>query len=353
VAGLFLYGPGHLNGQPGIDDATYLEAMRAVRARVPTSEVHGWYYPDSLAHVAAWLGDRTGDATVLLSLRAADLAGSALVAAVCCLLLVGALRRSAWNRWLVPLLASFCMLLPPFRHSVEMHNVSGVVVGLLTASLLAAGSAGRTGWLCLSFAFKPYGLVMALARPRLHALLPLAVAGLAFLDTPGRNGLWNLDVASNVSALSAVRAIGLPVPWPLWCACTLALAVWLSRGHELRAMALGLLALPIAWQHTYLLAVLPLCAAVRCVSGEPQSQSRLARLLLLCACALAIGQAQFFGAPTGGWLAGASALLPSLAVATVAALTPHALVTTAEGDISTPLPVSGTPTAAAELKTPS
>jgi len=277
------------------DERVYDAAAGAVLAGTPPGEVHGWYYADSLAELAAALPEPRW-----APLRTLDLAGACVTSAV------------AAEAIGSPLVALLVLLSPPVAAGIAAGNVSGLLAGLVAAA--ARWPRAATLLLPLGATIKPYALGPALAAGPVVGGLTALVALLARLDAPGAGSLSNLDSDPNSAAVRALHQLGVPVPWQVISAAALLAAARFGKGNPARAAALGWLALPIAWDHTALLVLLAAALA------WPHAWDLRERLGLV-ACAAVCSQAHFYALPDGpAWASGLLGLTPSAAAVAVAVL---------------------------------
>jgi hypothetical protein len=293
-----------LSPAPLADEGVYAAALEAAAAGRPLSEVPGWYYPDALAK----LGALAAPMTALYTLRALNLAGTALT--------------MAWSGRLLhprlgPALAAGLALWSPAEVVITAGNVSGLLTGLILLAWSARGIA-RTLLLAAGFAFKPYALGVALGRPPRESWLPLIACALAVLGASGRGDFTNLEASSNLALVRPMLELGLPAPWWLPSGLVLAIAATWGRGSWTRGMALGWLSLPLVWEHTALLLLPPLAAAARRTLDAAAGQERTLELLLLAAAALVMDGGHYFGHPDRPALSAALGLVPALCAAGVA-----------------------------------
>lgn len=300
---LLLWGPRIGVAVPLADEKVYVAAVHAVATGVPLTEVHGWYYPDPVAHLGALVVAAIGELPSLWGLRGLNLLGLSVS--------LGWMLARLPRGWAALVLGA-CMVSPMVRSACTAGNISGILVGLLCGSLVGRPDRWGAPLVMLSFLLKPYGLVRALDLPGISRVLALGTAGLAWVFTSNRGALINLDSVRNAAPARALLELGLPVPWPLWTGVVLLWAAW-RRPSGARALAAGWLCLPLSWDHTALLAVPLLGDALvgpRPVAGE----LRLARILVVLA-AVVLADTGGFGTAEGPrWLSGLIGLIPAGAV---------------------------------------
>lgn len=272
VHGPTLWEPGELG-----DERVYREAFAAVRAGVPLTSVEIWFYPDHSARWGAALEAALGTEGFWRGLRLVNLAGAAAAVAWCAAELGGRGGRV----WLARLgVAGAVALFPATDTAVTVGNVSGVLLlALLLTVLLPAPL--RALPLGASFLLKPYGLALALGERAWIAAVALGCAFLGWLDTSNRSAFANLDSIRNNAPVRALHELGLPLPWQVVTAGVVLVAARLRlRGPA--ALALGWLTLPIAWDHTGLLAY-PALGVALAQPPRPAGDARLGRLLAVLA----------------------------------------------------------------------
>lgn len=304
-----LVGPQLVNARPLLDELVYRRAFAAAAAGADLHGVDGWFYPDIGAYAGAAACGAFGETWVFRALRLANLLGLALTVGWAAAEGVGADRRAHALRGLL-ILALVAM--PATQTAAIVGNVSGVLMLVLLAAL-ALPAPARAVPLAVSFLLKPYGLALALAQRPVSAVVPLCAAGLAWLGTSNRSGFPNIESIRNNALVRSAHAIGVPVPWQVITAVVLCGAL-VARPRGPAALAWGWLALPIAWDHTGILAFPALGVALARpprILGDP----RLGRLLAVFT-AVVLAYGGLFGADDApSVVSGALGLVPPLAVA--------------------------------------
>ena len=267
-----------------IDEGIYLQAFDARRAGGSPYDVDGYLYPPALAEVGSWLVTAFGSTATGWILRVLNMAGLLFIAA----------RGVAWLEasGLRPMLRHWFMI------GAMLTISTGVELGMRTANLsFLAGGLLLAALACLDA--RPWSAGMLLASSALvkpfavPAITVLAVAGLA-----ARRRAWL--IASGLAG-GLVLALSLPSPFfrdmltalpsPLTearatsirrllklvgyelpaLALTLTLigclciAAWIHcrRGVVIRMLAmLGVLAMPVVWNHSLVLLTPIVCGAL-------------------------------------------------------------------------------------------
>ncbi|MFT4978431.1 MAG: hypothetical protein ACI8S6_004341 [Myxococcota bacterium] len=273
--------PGLLSPAVRADELVYVAAFVAADAGLPLSGVAGWYYPAPLAQAGAALGS---GATLVLW-RLGNLLGSALTCGAAGRVLGGG------RIGLGLAMAAALMWSPPVTEGIAVGNVSGLVCGLILAASMMPWLASSV-LLAGTFVFKPLALAAVLGRPVRAALLPIGAATLAMWASPGRGALLNLTATSNASPAGVLAEWGLP--WQVWTASVLVVAVVWGRGSWSRGLCLGWLSVPLAWTHTGVLLVVPWAWALAGSQAEPQRDRRLLRQLVLLFAGVVVVRAGMF-----------------------------------------------------------
>jgi len=287
------------------DEGFYMKAVAAVLAGEDSGSVSGWFYTETAARLGALISATFGEPVLLYGLRLLGLMGAALTAGLAGRVLAGARRA--------PLAAALIMATPPIHDSLVFGNVSVLLVGMLSAAILCRSPIARVAWLCPGFLLKPYALGLASTRPLLELALPLALACLALLDTPGRLAMDNIDSVRNASPIRAIHELGLPLPWQVWTGLVL-LSGPLWRGNHARGFCIAWLALPLSWAHTGALLLYPFAVACReqLHGGHGMSRERIAKGLLLVFAALVVFRIDEFGLHDhASWISGLMGLIPA------------------------------------------
>lgn len=294
------------------DEAFYGAAINAAHRGDPLAKVPGWYYPDTLARIWAALEPVIGRRELFLLQRSMNLVGTAAALAIA--------AHTLGLAAALPTIVVALLLVPtPFaRSAIESGNVSGLLAGLVAVALLGGSAVWRSAVLTTTFLYKPVALPLVLSRPWREAAAPGVVAALALLDTSGRGALTNLVSVGNAALPRALWQLGLAIPWPATTAVALLLAARFARGNTGRALALGWLALPLAWEHTAILLVLPGALLGRAVIDRlqeaPRDPRRRLDLLLWLLALVLCATGKFWGLPFGpAWLSGLLGLVPPLA----------------------------------------
>lgn len=258
---------------PGLDDElAYTYAFRLIDGGGSPYQ-GGYFYTPTFAYAGAWAVRHLGEGGTIAALRVANLLGIA--TAVWCSF---AWVPWSWRRRLLAAAAVLC-LSPAVRLGVLWGNLSLLVVGMLVMGLLVwrrrplvAGSL-----LGLSVVIKPLGpvavLVLGAHRPaaggRRHLVAAASAAALAaalVLPAPFLRDMLSfsgkLGSGRNVSLQRLFHHFSVELsPWSIVvvvAAAAVALVRWrpLGRTHLLcLAATAALLATPILWSHTMLLAL--------------------------------------------------------------------------------------------------
>jgi hypothetical protein len=292
--------------QPLGDESAYLCAFAATRKGLdPYLACPRFFYLPAFAWLGALAERLLGEPAVRAILRGSILGGSAVVAAI----------AAAWTRWPARVqvgAAVACMFLPPVAESIEVGNLSPVVAALTLLALSTWSTLPVLAGLLLGagIVVKPIAVVVLVVmaavsgRERRRAWLAVSIAvmlvGLA--TWPWRDRLMALSSFAEVQVqahhrIALVRVLstfGLRVPPGLVAglvAILAALAVrWRapasSEGRVQRvatvAICASLLATPVVWNHTFVLAfpllTLALATALR-AAREPHAMDRRRSLL--------------------------------------------------------------------------
>jgi hypothetical protein len=314
-----------LHPGPQGDEPLYAAAAARVTAGASPFEVPGYYYPAAFAHAWAvterlapsvpawrwWRGANLAAAVLLVWLAAGHLS----------------VRRERW--WLAPLLGAPLLAAPGLSFALGDGNLSPLTALLVAAGVLSAGRRWAIAGLLLglSVAIKPFALpaLVALAVPwrrpgageepsrrlgptQRAGLLGLALAAAVLLAFPH----WRELLGQPVQALTAGRTVsvdrlfhllGLELQRPALLALVygaLAAAAWrFTRTPTERAvvaLAGAVVAAPLVWSHTMLLALpmltlalslhWPLLARPRVEDTRRAAQARRDRLVAVAAGAL-------------------------------------------------------------------
>jgi hypothetical protein len=273
-------------GHPLPDEGVYLDAFARLRGGHSPYDASGYYYAPVFAWAGAKLVDARGELGALGVLRAANLVGVAAAAWIA----AGAIRRaSPCARAVVA--AGLLLLAPPLATSLGYGNLSGAAGGAVLIALAIWPSRPRLAGLlfALGLAVKPLAgmalLAIALfrsdastaeahARARRWTLASTAAATLALL-APGREHLrgWLLHAPTghdrrSASLVHVLDLLGARVP-PLVialavaAACTVVLRARPRTPEQVGfvAGAASVLAAPLVWDHTLVLA-LPIAVAL-------------------------------------------------------------------------------------------
>jgi hypothetical protein len=270
------------------DEQYYVDAFAAVNAGRDPFTVAGYVYPYPFALVGAWAVRTFGAQATLVSLRALDAVGIAVVLG---------LAVSAIERRLLALTVGVAIILfaPSVWHCVEFGNLSGLAVGLgLPALVLFRRRPALAGLLLgLSLATKPLlfsgwaalvGFALRDRRARLAAAIAAStvLATLAVRPSLLSSMLHVRGDPSSGSLLSLYRAaflLGIPLsPLVLIGAGAIAAGyVGATRLRDARTLALfaavaSALSQPYLWKHTLLL-LLPLQVLSFVVALDRRSRS--------------------------------------------------------------------------------
>jgi hypothetical protein len=331
-----------------VDEVSYFRAADLIQQDRSPFEEPSYLYPPPLAIGLAAIENRLGPQPTRLLLRHLDLA-------LGCLGVWIALRLLPWSwRSLFPLALVYLCFAPPFATDVVRGNLSASATGLtmlaLALPLRAPSSAVGGALLGAGLVIKPMALLVpealllhgvrpARSRERLAALLTggLSVVTVLLLLLIGRELLPALltqagglpDAARVTSLHRLLWRLGLPLPTGAvvtLCAAAVAPLVWYcrrrpaARGAVPIALAGSLLALPVTWPHSYLLA-LPLQTATLALwlDRRRRGVAHVWELLVL-----ALGASLLFSDGLGAiehpaWLNLTLTAMPTLAPAALAA----------------------------------
>jgi hypothetical protein len=298
---------------PGLlaDEGRYFGAFERVLAGGSPYEATGYYYPPAFAAAGAAALAHLGEHATAIGLRLANLAG--VVAACACAVRWMPARRLARGLTAAALLA----LSPPAVVAVTYGNLSGLACGLVLLSLVLWRRAPAPAGTLLggSLVLKPIGalvLMVALARRARPAWMAagctVAVAGAGLAvgaqDLPAM--VTRSSQAHELSSTSIVHVLdcfGVRAPGVLVMAIVAVAAVVAVRvrrmpwhGVALVACSASVLASPLVWDHTMILA-LPLVVATltppfrRLLRASRAGRSRA----LLSALVSALGALVLFG----------------------------------------------------------
>jgi hypothetical protein len=314
------------------DDEAYLCAIRAVAQGNSPYRCPRYLYPPLLAQLGAALTAFSSDHAVMVLLRALNLLAAVWIAHFSLV----PLALSAWRR--AGASALLLVWSPSLREALYVGNLSPLVSMLVLWALarwptrpLSAGAV-----LGFSIALKPVGalvlLLLALHRPDraqpqaagaaaarrfltpqlkaaaagiLTAALAL-LAGASQLAELAQQGFRHLEALHNVSLLRAAWLLGFALaPTWLFGAVGVAAIVYLRRTPLTAARlshlccAAALLALPVVWCHTLILAypllVAALARALREAPATPAGSAPVLRLLGVCVAMLCVAQSDLFG----------------------------------------------------------
>lgn len=264
---------------PLIDEDIYLRAFRAAAEGLTPFGVDGYYYPAAFASLGGWLLPAIGESGLRLLLRAASVAGVAVIVWIA----LASWRRPAWQRLLVG--ATYLALAPAVRLGFQTGNISFAVIAVILASLLIWSRHPVVAGLALggSVAVKPLAplalLAVAAHRPaaggRRHWLCgALGAAVMAVLLLPPSRfvemSALSVDRLPYIRSISLQRMLALAGIETGSLAIALALGVVVVVVARLIPMTLeecfwfaataAVLATPVIWPHT-LLITLPVQAA--------------------------------------------------------------------------------------------
>lgn len=334
--GLVWYGPRVLApGRLG-DEGQYFDAFESVLAGRSPYDVAGYYYPPAFALVGARMLGAFGEHPTAIALRLANLTGvvAACACAVCWMPARGRARH-------VTAAALLC-LAPPVNAAMTYGNVSGLACGAVLASLVTWRRAPAAAGALLggSLVLKPVGalvVLLACARrplPWVAAGCTLAVAavGLAFgaRELPAMAALSSAaHERSSTSVVHVLDCFGVHVPGVLVAAIVAAAGVvvrtrflpWHAVG--LVACSASILASPLVWDHTMILALPlvvatvtpPVRAALR-ARGPERSRALLAVLVATFGALVLFGTREWTAIPGAPrWLEGALGLVPLVTLA--------------------------------------
>lgn len=310
---LLLYGAALAGPHLLTDEAVYSRAIVAFAAGEPLSTVPGWYYPTPAAALGAGLRSLIGEHALFFGVRLLNLAGIAATLGWVVAEYPGAggARAVLWRGVLLLALA----WIPAVETAATCGNVSGLLMLPLLLAMAVQGGP-RVALLSAGFLLKPYGLALVLTqRPRI-ALVPLLAAAGALVWTANRGVFPNADATRNAAIGRGLHELGLTLPWQVPTALAL-LAALLLRPRGPAALALGWLALPIAWDHTALL-LLPAVSVAVCRPPTVAGDVRLGRVLALLAAAVVLQSGLFGSDSFPRVLSGLLGLLPAAAAIFVA-----------------------------------
>jgi hypothetical protein len=306
--------------QPLGDEHAYLCAFASMRNGLdPYLSCRRFLYLPAFAGLGAIAERVLGEPAVRAIMRGCILAGSAVVAVI-------AAAWTRWPRWAQFVVAVACMFLPPVGESIEVGNLSPVVAAL---TLLALSTWSRLPVLAglllgAGLLVKPLGVVVIFAmaavpgRERRRAWLAVAIAVLlaGLAAWPWRDRLMALPSFEGVQAqahhrIALVRVLstfGLRIPVGLLAGLVGVLAALVvrwrapatSEGRVQRvgnvAICASLLATPVVWNHTFVLALplltLALATALRAAReghASDRKRSLLDLLLVTTAVLLVLG----------------------------------------------------------------
>lgn len=329
-----------------IDEASYFRAFALLQAGESPYDEPSYLYPPLVAVAGAWLVAQIGERSTALLLRQVNLIGGCL-AVWLSLCLVAWPRGRVGEALRVLVAVALVVLAPPLTSGITRGNLSLLAAGLAIAGLVGwpvrPGLAGTS--LGFSLVLKPMAvlapaclLLHRCADPRetraarlagaaaISAAALLLVPGARFL--PGMFGnLGGNPTAVRVTSLHRVlHGLGVELPaLALAAAIAALLAGLLLRAHlkppQLLALAVAgsLLALPVVWPHTLLLA-LPLQVLAAALAAERRRGGAPLGEAVLVGCAVAaIFLSDGFGAiEQPAWLATLLVALPTLAPAALA-----------------------------------
>jgi hypothetical protein len=340
---LLRWSPALASREPLGDEPAYRAAFTQVAAGASPYVGTDYVYPAAFAFAGAWSAAHVGLESTMYLLRAANLAGLAVV--VWCSL--------AWLSWPLPhrlvVGSAFVLLAPQVAHSVLLGNLSLAVSGLVIAGLLLVPKAPLVAGCLLgaSLALKPIApmivpsLLAAVDRDERRARLVAGGAALVLtlalvLLFPYARELVALQetsrVATTVSLHRIPRLLGYQIN-ALWISAPLALAALavlrrrpLGHGRFLCfATTASVVVLPVVWSHTLILTlplqVLALTVAadrLRSGAGREHAPRGLPWWLEPALVALAVASLQFAAGAgaiddQGVVIQAAGALLPALA----------------------------------------
>jgi hypothetical protein len=297
------------------DESAYLCAFAAARNGIdPYLSCPRFLYLPAFAWLGALAERLLGEPAVRAILRGCVLGGSTVVAVI----------AAAWTRWPARVqfaVAMACMFLPPVAESIEVGNLSPFVAAL---TLLALSTWSRLPVLAglllgAGLLLKPIALVAVVAmaavpgreRRRAWLAVSIAVALVGLVSWPWRDRLMALPSFEDVQVqahhrIALVRVLstfGLRIPVALVAGLVAILAAmavrWRapasSEGRVQRvstvAICASLLATPVVWSHTFILALpllaLALATALR-AAREPHAIDRKRPLLDLLLVIIAV-----------------------------------------------------------------
>ena len=242
------------------DEDGYVAAFDLVRAHRSPYEATRYVYPPALAYVGAALVAHLGAHATALVLRIVNVLG----AATACGTAVEGTRAGTPSLRFLAAAALLC-LAPPATTAVEYGNLSGAALGaaLLGLFVLESTPVAAAVLLALAIVLKPFVLVALVIVARRAPRTSAAAAALSVAAMlPGAGAMLRAAVAphdeSTGSLVHTLAAIGLRVPWwTIAVAVTcLGVAFALRRPDPRRiACCASVLAAPLVWDHTMLLAL--------------------------------------------------------------------------------------------------
>lgn len=283
AVGAFAHRRALADPEPRTDERVFVGAALAVAAGGSPYDHPVYNYPPPLAEIGARLVDAGDPGRLLVALRLLELA------AMCGLVQLAAGFAGVGAGWRF-LLAALLVAAAPIVHATFwLGNLAAipallalvgwrcgerrpVVGGLLVGTSLALKPTALGGALYLTARW--LGATRAGRRRPAEALAWIAAATLALLPwldrlpaLAGRMLQPPLFSSRNLSLRRAAVGLGLDLPTPLLFVVVLAGALWLARRRPVdaddrihAAPVVALLALPVAWSHSFLL-VLPLQVA--------------------------------------------------------------------------------------------
>ncbi len=341
--------------QPLGDEHAYLCAFASMRNGLdPYLSCRRFLYLPAFAGLGAIAERVLGEPAVRAIMRGCILAGSAVVAVI-------AASWTRWPRWAQFVVAVACMFLPPVGESIEVGNLSPVVAALTLLALSTWSRLPALAGLLLGagLVLKPLGVVVIFAmaavpgRERRRAWLTvlIAVAFVGLASWPWRDRLMTLPSFAEVQVqahhrIALVRVLstfGLRVPVGLLAGLVAVLAALVVRWRapatsEGRVQRVGnvaicacLLATPVVWNHTFVLAfpllTLALATALRVArEGHDRKRSLLDLLLVITGVLLVLGSnaAGDLGLEPLSTVGALPILLPLLAPSALALYVDHA-----------------------------
>ncbi len=261
---------------PGIplnDEISYMRAIDFVLAGESPYTRGGYLYPPLLAVVGAGLVDSFGAAAFLWHLRALTYLGMATVVWM-------GLAAVPWRRWFLPAAVAFVCLAPSVTYSIELHNISPLIAATTLLALwvwprlpIVAGVL-----LGLGVVLKPMVLLipflLLVHRPRTGGIRHRIAGGVGLAVTALL--LWLPPYLPDMLALAS-RTATIPRSVSFHRLAYLAGweggAIWVSGAIALAALVVvrrlelgrleflvisvtaSLMATPILWSHTLVLAL--------------------------------------------------------------------------------------------------